>query len=128
MNWQQVLSALRNGLSAGGPISALLIAIGYTHTEDLSKAVEALIVLLAAATPVISIVWGWFTHTKSNALATVAMMPGDEKRIAFLGVPDSLKVEAAAAIPGVESIKVTPTAPAALAAVAADPAQPKVTR
>jgi hypothetical protein len=128
MNWQQALSALRTAISAGGPLSGLLIALGYTHTEELSKGVEALLVLLSVIPPVLGGVWGWFTHTKSNAVAVVAAMPGPEKQVAFLGVPDALKVTAASAVPGVENVKLTPTASPALAAIAADPTHPKVTQ
>ena len=94
MNWQQILSAARTALSAGGPLSGLLIALGYTHTEELSKGVEALIVLLSVIPPVLAGVWSWFTHTKSNAVAVVAAMDGPEKQEAFLGVSDALKVVA----------------------------------
>jgi len=128
MNWQQSLSALRTAISAGGPLSGLLIALGYTHTEELSKGVEALLVLVSVIPPVLGGVWGWFTHTKSNAVAVVAAMPGPEKQLAFLGVPDALKVIAANAVPGVQSIKIAPGAPAALTAIAEDRAHPKVTQ
>jgi len=128
MNWQQVLSALRTGISAGGPLSGLLIALGYTHTDELSKGVEALLVLVSVIPPVLGGVWGWFTHTKSNAVAVVASMDGPEKQEAFLGVSDALKVVAANSVPGVASIKIAPGAPAALTAIADDPSHPKVTQ
>jgi len=106
MNWQQALSALRTAISAGGPLSGLLIALGYTHTEELSKGVEALIVLASVIPPVLGGVWGWFTHKQSNAIAVVA------------------------AIPEIRQVVVSPSAPpsSAAGAAAVDPLQPKVTR
>lgn len=127
MNWQQTLSTLRAALAVSGPLGGLLIKFGVP-VEQISTGLDAIIALAAVSTPIAAWVWSLFAHKQSNALAVVADMPGPEKRIAFLGVSDTLKVEAAAAVPGVESIKVTPTASPALAAVAADPAQPKVTQ
>jgi hypothetical protein len=127
MNWQQVLGTLRTSLAVSGPLGALLVKWGVP-VEQLSTGLDALITLGAVSTPIAAWVWSLFTHTQSNAVAVVAAMPGPEKQVAFLGVPDTLKVTAASAVPGVENVKLTPTASPALAAIAADPTHPKVTQ
>ncbi len=127
MNWQQVLSTIRAALAVSGPAGALLLKWGVP-VEHLSTGLDALIALAAVSTPIAAWVWSLFTHTKSNAVAVVAAMPGPEKQLAFLGVSDALKVIAANSVPGVASIKIAPGAPAALTAIAEDRSHPKVTQ
>jgi hypothetical protein len=127
MNWQQVLGTIRTSLAVSGPLGALLVKWGVP-VEHMSAGIDALIALAAAATPIAAWVWSLFTHKQSNAVAVVAAMSAPEKQLAFLGVPDALKVIAANAVPGVANIRIAPGAPAALTAIAEDPAHPKVTQ
>jgi hypothetical protein len=72
MNQDQINSLLRVLLAAGGPVAGLLANAGMEAGTINDVLTTALIVL----PPLISLVWGLVTHTDHNTIAAAASVPG----------------------------------------------------
>lgn len=101
MNSDQVVMIIRWLLSVGGPVGAYLVSRGYP-ADQITGLQTAIISLCGAVPPLVSFIWGYFSHT------------------------DSANIKKVEANPGVAQIIIKPTATNGTAAAAADPARPKV--
>lgn len=92
-NSAQIESIIRWMLAAGGPAASLLVARGADAT-DLQNITNLALLIVP---PLVSIVWSMFAKTDKQLIGT------------------------AAAVPGVEGVKIAATATGGAAAAAADP-------
>jgi hypothetical protein len=99
------------------------ITAGVDHIIAGTKEIVVGVGMIA---PIVMTAWGVLTHTKSAILARVAEMPGPDKLVAFMGIPDSAKLRAVEAMPDVKAIVPVTGARGAVAAAVADPERPKV--
>lgn len=100
MNTEQIKSIIQLLLGTGGPLAALLISYGVP-ADRLNLWVN---VAIAVVPPLVSGIWAIIDRTHKNTIA------------------------AAAAVPGVQSIKIEPYAADGAAKAAADPNLPNVSK
>jgi hypothetical protein len=104
LNLDQALSIVRWLLSLGGPLGAWLVAHGMS-ADQVNALSSALIALVGALPPLVSIIWSLARHS------------------------DAGKLKAASAMPEVKSIVVRPVAAdSAAGALASDTSEPKIQR
>lgn len=100
-NLEQVLSALRKLLAAGGPLSAVLIMQGIPP-EKVNAWMEIAMLLLGIVPLLVSIVWGMFTHTDRATIAAVQKNP----EVSRITVKDDATGAAANAVDNIAMTKV----------------------
>jgi hypothetical protein len=107
INWPQIASLIRSLVPFIGGLLVMRGIVSATQFDTLinqaGKVVTDVTVLAGLLAPIVTAVWGMLTHT------------------------DAAVVKAAAAVPDVQKIIVTPPASSPLAAVVLDPSIPKVT-
>jgi hypothetical protein len=101
LSQEQIGMLVRLAFAAGTPLAAWLTAHSVS-SDQISAIQTVLIMLIAAAGPVVAGVWGWLVHTVSARIASVE------------------------AIHGVTTVAVSSTASPELRAIAADDSRPKV--
>lgn len=92
-NTEQILSIVRILLASGSPIAAWLIAKGF----DPGMLVNVITWALGAGGPLISLIWGMFSHTTANQLAVAAAVPGANVTVDMTAPPEAKAAVAATA-------------------------------
>lgn len=88
-NINQTASLIRWLMSISGPLGAWLVSHGMT-ADQLSAFSSALIGIIAASPPFISLIWGLYAHTRQAKIKAVAAMP-EVKQVVVVPVDQTMK-------------------------------------